>query len=153
PTCGDGQGSVRLPPAATAHTATGQEEGMAGNDNATRRIGFIGLGNMGAPIAANLVKAGHQVDGFDLSAAACDQAKGQGVRIAASASAAVAEADVVISVLPASRHVAALYLGDGGNDGLLGQIRAGALVIDCSTIAAATSQQVAKAAADRGLQM
>ena len=73
---------------------------MAGNDNAARRIGFIGLGNMGAPMAANLVKAGHQVDGFDLSAAACDQAKGQGVRIAASASAAVAEADVVISMLP-----------------------------------------------------
>jgi 3-hydroxyisobutyrate dehydrogenase len=126
---------------------------MATNDNAARRVGFIGLGNMGGPMAANLAKAGHAIQGFDLSAAACDQARAQGLAIAASAEAAVSDAEVVISMLPASRHVAGLYLGNGSGGGLLERIRPGALVIDCSTIAAATSRQVAKAAADKGLQM
>ncbi len=125
---------------------------MATNEKAARRVGFIGLGNMGGPMAANLAKAGHAVQGFDLSAAACDQARAQGLAIAASAEAAVSDAEVVVSMLPASRHVAGLYLGDGG-DGLLERIRPGSLVIDCSTIAAATSRLVAQAAADKGLQM
>ena len=126
---------------------------MATNDNAARRVGFIGLGNMGGPMAANLAKAGHAIQGFDLSTAACDQARAQGLAIAASAEAAVSDAEVVISMLPASRHVAGLYLGDGGSGGLLERIRPGSLLIDCSTIAAATSRQVARAAADKGLQM
>src|SRR5690606_32621658 len=80
------------------------EEGMATKDNTARRVGFIGLGNMGCPMAANLARAGHAIQGFDLSDAACDQARAQGLAIAESVAAAVADAEVVISMLPASRH-------------------------------------------------
>ena len=113
------------------------------------RIAFIGLGNMGGPMAANLVKAGHAVHAFDLSAAALASAAAAGATAADSAAAAVADAEVVISMLPASRHVEALYL-DGG---LLAAIPDGALVVDCSTIAAASARKVAEAAAARGLAM
>ncbi|MBS0451512.1 MAG: 3-hydroxyisobutyrate dehydrogenase [Proteobacteria bacterium] len=118
------------------------------------KIAFIGLGNMGGPMAINLHKAGFGVAAFDLSKDACHKLQGEGVAIAESASASVAGADVVISMLPASQHVEALYLGSGdGKAGLLENIRAGALVIDCSTIAAATSRKVAEAAAKRGIAM
>ncbi len=116
------------------------------------RIAFIGLGNMGGPMAINLAKAGHTVTAFDLSAAALENVKAQGVGVGASAKQAAEGANVVVSMLPASRHVEALYLGDG-NDGLLAGLGAGALVIDCSTIAPASAQKVAKAAAARGLSM
>ena len=112
------------------------------------KIAFIGLGNMGGPMALNLHKAGHAVSAFDLSAAACDASRAQGVAIAASASAAVSGAEVVVSMLPASAHVESLYLGEGG---LLAQIAPGTLVIDSSTIAAATSRKVAEAGAARGI--
>ncbi len=112
------------------------------------KIAFIGLGNMGGPMALNLHKAGHAVSAFDLSAAACESLRAQGVAIAASASAAVSGADVVVSMLPASQHVESLYLGEGG---LLAQIAPGTLVIDSSTIAAATSRKVAEAGAARGI--
>ncbi|WP_234191949.1 3-hydroxyisobutyrate dehydrogenase [Pseudacidovorax sp. NFM-22] len=112
------------------------------------KIAFIGLGNMGGPMALNLHKAGHAVSAFDLSAAACDALRGQGVAIAASASAAVSGAEVVVSMLPASAHVESLYLGEAG---LLAQIAPGTLVIDSSTIAAATSRKVAEAGAARGI--
>ncbi|ARN22772.1 3-hydroxyisobutyrate dehydrogenase [Piscinibacter gummiphilus] len=108
------------------------------------RIAFIGLGHMGAPMASNLQKAGHEVAGFDLSA---DAARAAGVPLAASAADAVAGAEVVISMLPASRHVEALYFGEG----LLDRIAAGTLVIDSSTIASATSRKLAEAGAARGL--
>ena len=91
-------------------------------------IAFIGLGNMGGPMAANLVKAGHNVLGFDLVADLREAAAATGVSIAASARAAVAEADVVITMLPAGRHVIAVW------DDILTVARKGALVIDCSTI-------------------
>lgn len=117
------------------------------------RIAFIGLGNMGGPMAANLVRAGHAVQAFDLSDAACAAARQAGASVAASARDAVQGAQVVISMLPASRHVESLYLGQGGADGLLAVIEAGALVIDCSTIAPASAQKVAQAAAARGLAM
>ena len=112
------------------------------------KIAFIGLGNMGAPMALNLQKAGHTVSAFDLSAPACDKVRGQGVAIAASAADTLAGAEVVISMLPASRHVEALYLGE---QGLMARIAPGTLVIDSSTIAAATSQKVAAAGAARGI--
>src|SRR5690606_1194654 len=96
------------------------------------RIAFIGLGNMGGPMAINLAKAGHQVQVFDLSAAAVDAVAAAGGVAAASAHEAVADAQVVISMLPASRHVESLYLGEGG---LMAAIADGALVIDSSTIA------------------
>ncbi len=114
------------------------------------RIAFIGLGNMGGPMAINLAKAGHQVHAFDLSAEALAAVVAGGAQAAASAAEAVANAEVVISMLPASRHVEGLYLGEGG---LLAQIPAGALVIDSSTIAPASAQKVAQAASARGLQM
>jgi len=112
------------------------------------KIAFIGLGNMGAPMALNLHKAGHAVSAFDLSAPACDKVRENGVTVAASAAGTLAGAEVVISMLPASRHVEALYLGEGG---LLAQIAPGTLVIDSSTIAAATSQKLAAAGAARGV--
>lgn len=114
------------------------------------RIAFIGLGNMGGPMAINLAKAGHQVQVFDLSASAVDAVVAAGGVAAASAVAAVDQAQVVISMLPASRHVEGLYLGEGG---LMAAIADGALVIDSSTIAPASAQKVAQAAAARGLQM
>lgn len=114
------------------------------------RIAFIGLGNMGGPMAINLAKAGHQVQVFDLSASAVDAVVAAGGVAAASAVAAVDQAQVVISMLPASRHVEGLYLGEGS---LLAAIADGALVIDSSTIAPASAQKVAQAAAARGLQM
>lgn len=112
------------------------------------KIAFIGLGNMGGPMALNLHKAGHTVNAFDLSKAACDTLRVQGVPIAESAAASVAGAEVVVSMLPASQHVESLYLGEGG---LLAQIAPGTLVIDSSTIAAASSRKVAEAGAARGI--
>ncbi len=114
------------------------------------KIAFIGLGNMGAPMALNLHKAGHQVTGFDLSEDACARLHDEGVRIAASAQDAVRGAEVVLSMLPASQHVDALYFGKA-DDGLLKQLPAGTLVIDCSTIASATSRKLAEAAQARQL--
>ncbi len=114
-------------------------------------IAFIGLGNMGAPMALNLHKAGHTVVGFDLTAAACKPLGDAGARIATSATDAVCGAEVVISMLPASQHVDALYCGDGANAGLLAALPAGTLVIDCSTIAAATSRKVTLEAAKKSI--
>ncbi|MDM0112783.1 3-hydroxyisobutyrate dehydrogenase [Variovorax sp. J22R133] len=117
------------------------------------KIAFIGLGNMGGPMALNLHKAGHAVNAFDLSLDACRKYASEGMTIAESAMAAVVGADVVISMLPASAHVESLYLGSDGKAGLLEQIRAGVLVIDSSTIAAASSRKVAEAAHKRGIAM
>ncbi|GKS84502.1 3-hydroxyisobutyrate dehydrogenase [Acidovorax sp. SUPP1855] len=115
------------------------------------KIAFIGLGNMGGPMALNLHKAGHEVRAFDLSQPARDKLAEGGVAIAADAAAAVQGAEVLISMLPASQHVESLYLGNGQQPGLLPLLAAGTLVIDCSTIAAATSRKVAEAAQARGL--
>lgn len=115
------------------------------------KIAFIGLGNMGGPMAMNLHKAGHNVSGFDLSAEACKKFATDGLPIAASAAATLAGAEIVISMLPASAHVEGLYLGSDGKPGILQEIAAGTLVIDSSTIAAATSRKVAEAAAKRGI--
>ncbi len=120
------------------------------SDAASTPVAFIGLGNMGAPMAANLRKAGFPVRGYDLSEAARKQAAGDGVDIAESARAALAGARVLVSMLPASRHVESLYLGD---DGLLPAVEKDTLIIDCSTIAPASAQKVAAAAAARGLAM
>ena len=112
------------------------------------KIAFIGLGNMGGPMALNLRKAGHALSAFDLSGEACKKFAAEGLPIAASAADTVKDAEVVISMLPASAHVEGLYLG---SDGLLEKIAPGTLVIDSSTIAAATSRKVAEAAAKRGI--
>ena len=91
-------------------------------------IAFIGLGNMGGPMAANLVKAGHSVAGFDLSPAFCDQARSDGMNVAGSAADAVRDAEVVVTMLPAGKHVLAVWAD------ILPSLREGALVIDSSTI-------------------
>jgi 3-hydroxyisobutyrate dehydrogenase len=91
-------------------------------------IAFIGLGNMGGPMAANLVKAGHQVHGFDLVPASRDAAKADGVSIAAKAADAVEQAQVVITMLPAGKHVLSVW------NEIIPSVAPGALMIDCSTI-------------------
>ncbi len=118
------------------------------------QIAFIGLGNMGGPMAKNLLKSGHHITVFDLSASALEEFTNDGANISSSAIDAVRDADIVISMLPASRHVEALYLGNNSDQsGLLPHIKKGALIIDCSTIAAQTAIKVAKAAAVLGLEM
>ena len=112
------------------------------------QIAFIGLGNMGAPMAINLHKAGHSVKAFDLSADALAKVKAEGLQVASSAQDAVQGAEAIITMLPASQHVEGLFLGNGN---LLASIAKGAMVIDSSTIAAATSQKVAKAAEAAGI--
>lgn len=111
-------------------------------------VAFIGLGNMGGPMAINLHKAGHQVQAFDLSAAALQQVATAGCQVAASAQAAVQGAEFVISMLPAGKHVAALYLGE---QGVAAAIAPGALVLDCSTIDAATARLVGAGLAAKGI--
>ncbi len=113
-------------------------------------IGFIGLGNMGAPMAANLVKAGHQVTGYDIVPAAIAALLAAGGRAAASAAEAVAAGDVVITMLPAGPQVREVYLGNGG---VLGRARNGALLVDCSTIDVETARAVAAAARAAGFDM
>ncbi len=114
------------------------------------RVGFIGLGNMGGPMAANLVKAGHEVRGFDLAAEALQAAGEAGIVVAGSTVAAAEDCDAVITMLPAGRHVEEVYLGDGG---LLDGARRGMLFIDCSTIDVDTARAVHKAAEDSGYGM
>ncbi len=111
------------------------------------RIGFIGLGNMGGPMAANLAKAGHAVSGFDLSQAALDQAEAAGITIAENPTAAVEAAEVVVTMLPAGQHVRGLYLGE---EGLLARAPEGSLLIDSSTIDVGTARTVHEAAAAAG---
>jgi len=112
------------------------------------KITFIGLGNMGAPMAANLLKAGHDVTVFDLSRPAVEALVAEGARTADSGKAAAEGAECVITMLPAGKHVEAVYLGD---DGLLAALPAGTLVIDSSTIAPETARNVAEQAAEREL--
>lgn len=101
----------------------------------TETIAFIGLGNMGGPMAANLAKAGYQVKGFDLSAASRDVARAHGIMIAASAADAVADASTVITMLPAGRHVTAVW------SEFVGKVKPGTLLIDSSTIDVASSKR------------
>lgn len=112
------------------------------------KVAFIGLGNMGGPMAVNLIKAGHTVTVFDLSEAACEQLREAGAAVADSALEAAQGVDYVLSMLPAGKHVAGVYLGE---DGLLAQLDASTTVLDCSTIDAATARQVGEAAAELGI--
>src|SRR5205823_3586758 len=113
-------------------------------------IGFIGLGNMGAPMAANLLKAQHQVTGFDVVAKAVSSLAERGGRTAANAPEAAAAGEIVITMLPAGPQVREVYLG---SDGVIARAQKGALLIDCSTIDVETALLVAAAAAEAGLQM
>ena len=117
------------------------------------RVAFIGLGNMGGPMAANLAAAGHDVTAFDLVPAALDAARAAGAAIAESTRAAVVDAEFVVTMLPAGRHVESVYLDQDGNGCLLDEIPDTAVIIDCSTIAADTARGVIAAAAERGRTM
>ncbi|MGI4954806.1 MAG: 3-hydroxyisobutyrate dehydrogenase [Janthinobacterium lividum] len=109
------------------------------------KIAFIGLGNMGGPMAANLVRAGHQVTGFDLVPASLEAAKAAGVTVAGTAAEAVAGAEVLITMLPAGKHVLAVW-GE-----VLPALAKGALAIDCSTIDVESARRSHALAAERGL--
>jgi 3-hydroxyisobutyrate dehydrogenase len=113
-------------------------------------IGFIGLGNMGGPMAANLVKAGHQVTGFDIVPKLSEALAATGGRAAASAAKAAASGELVITMLPAGPQVRAVYLGE---DGVLAKAHKSSLLIDCSTIDVDTARAVAAAAAEAGFDM
>jgi len=114
------------------------------------KIGFIGLGNMGLPMARNLLKAGYAVAGFDLSEYSRERLATDGGTAALAVAEACADADTVITMLPAGPQVHEVYLGDGG---ILATVAPGALLIDCSTIDVKTAREVAQAAEGKGLAM
>lgn len=109
-------------------------------------IAFIGLGNMGGGMAANLAKAGYEVRAFDLSAEALDRAMAAGCLTTRSAVAAAEGAEAVVTMLPAGSHVEATYTG-----GVIDAVAPAAILIDCSTIDVATARRVADLAASKGL--
>ncbi|MFQ0812978.1 3-hydroxyisobutyrate dehydrogenase [Brucella anthropi] len=107
-------------------------------------IAFIGLGNMGGPMAANLVKAGHRVLGFDLLPQHLEEARANGLEIAASAAEAVSDVDAVITMLPAGKHVISVY------EDIAPKARKGTLFIDCSTIDVDSARKAHELAAAHG---
>jgi 3-hydroxyisobutyrate dehydrogenase len=111
-------------------------------------IAFIGVGNMGGGMAANLAKAGHEVRAFDLSEAAVARAVSHGCTAATSARAAAVGADAIVTMLPAGTHVATAY-----HETLVAAAAPHAILIDCSTIDVATARSVGEAASDKGLKM
>ena len=114
------------------------------------RIGFIGLGNMGLPMAQNLIKAGHTVEGVDVNPAAVERLKAAGGVSVETAKVAASRADVVITMLPAGQQVREVYLGPGG---IIEDANPGTLLIDCSTIDVETARSVASEAEKKGLMM
>jgi 3-hydroxyisobutyrate dehydrogenase len=112
------------------------------------RIAFIGLGNMGGGMAANLVKAGHEVRAFDLSEDALAKAESHGCKRAGSANEAVADAEAVITMLPAGKHVRDVY-----ESSVIGAAPKDAILIDCSTIDVATAREEIEKAAAKGYEM
>jgi 3-hydroxyisobutyrate dehydrogenase len=115
------------------------------------KIGFIGLGNMGGPMAQNLLKAGHKLKVFDLSASAVATLKELGAESANSAAECAQGVDTLITMLPSSPHVKEVYLGSAG--GVIQAAKPGTFLIDCSTIAPATAREVAAAAQKAGFEM
>ncbi len=114
------------------------------------RIGFIGLGNMGLPMAQNLIKAGHEVEGVDVNPASIEKLKASGGVAVEHAKVAAARADVVITMLPSGKEVRAVYLGPGG---IIENANPGTLLIDCSTIDVETARAVAREAETHELLM
>ena len=110
----------------------------------SNEIAFIGLGNMGGPMAANLVKAGYGVKGFDLSEASRNAAAANGVTIAATALEAIADAGTVITMLPAGKHVLSVW------SELVPAVAAGTLLIDCSTIDVESARKAHALAREKG---
>ena len=114
------------------------------------QIGFIGLGNMGGGMAANLAKAGHDVRAFDLSSDAVALAVEKGCAAAKTLEDAVSESDVIVSMLPAGKHVRMVYAEGAG---VFHFAKKGALMIDCSTIDVDSARAVISTAIDRGFDM
>lgn len=114
------------------------------------QIAFIGLGNMGGGMCRNLVEAGHDVRAFDLNAEAVAKAVAQGAIAAGSLSEAVKDADAVVTMLPAGKHVKSVYLEQ---DGILSAAKPGAVLLDCSTIAVEDARETAQAATEAGFLM
>jgi 3-hydroxyisobutyrate dehydrogenase len=114
------------------------------------KIGFIGLGNMGGPMAVNLVKAGHNVTGFDVAAAAIDKFKSAGGAGVTKPADVAKDAEVIVTMLPAGAHVREIYLGP---EGLIAKSKPGTLLIDSSTIDVETARAVAGEAGKKGLPM
>ncbi len=114
------------------------------------RIAFIGLGNMGLPMAVNLIKAGHRVEGVDVNPASVEKLKTAGGASAETHQIAAARADTVITMLPAGQQVREVYLGAGG---IIANANPGTLLIDCSTIDVDTARAVAAEAEKKGLLM
>ncbi|AYF87941.1 3-hydroxyisobutyrate dehydrogenase [Pseudomonas sp. DY-1] len=114
------------------------------------KIAFIGLGHMGLPMARNLLKAGHELSVYDLVQAAVDELAAEGAKSARDARDAVSGAQVVITMLPASKHVEGLLLGSGG---LLESIAPGSVVLECSTIAPESARKVHAAAKAKGIEL
>jgi len=115
-----------------------------------KKIGFIGLGNMGGPMASNLLKAQHEVAVYDIVPSLVESISEQGGIACKSAAEVLCGADLVISMLPASQHVESLYLGA---EGIMPLIDTSSMVIDCSTISPASSNKVSAAAQARGIAM
>ncbi|WP_248918544.1 3-hydroxyisobutyrate dehydrogenase [Pseudomonas entomophila] len=115
------------------------------------RIAFIGLGNMGAPMARNLIKAGHQLNLVDLNQTVLAELAGLGGQVSASPNAAAADSELVLTMLPAAAHVRSVYLDE--ENGVLAGIRPGTPTVDCSTIDPQTARDVSKAAAAKGVDM
>ncbi len=113
-------------------------------------IGFIGLGNMGLPMAKNLVAAAHRVTGFDRVETGLTELVAAGGQGAADVAAAVSKAEIVVTMLPAGHHVEAVYLGA---DGIVDAVQTGTLLIDSSTIDVATARNVNDAAMQKGFAM
>lgn len=113
-------------------------------------IAFIGLGHMGKPMALNLLKAGHRLKVFDLNAEAMKELQAAGAQVGESAAQIAKEAQMVFTMLPAGRHVRQVYEGENG---LLQAVAPGTVLVDCSTIDAQTSQDLAAKAAKLGLLM
>ncbi len=119
-------------------------------DNGQEKIAFIGLGNMGAPMALNLINAGYQVCGYDVISANLDALRNAGGKAATSISTAVKNADIIVTMLPAGKHVRSVLTG---REGVFSSAKTDALIIDSSTIDVTTARDMADMAKNNGLGM
>ncbi len=119
------------------------------NKSVIKTIGFIGLGNMGRPMAENLIKKGYDLTIFDLNKEVLGEMQEQGAIVANSPKEACADMDMVISMLPAGQHVKSVYMGE---EGVFSSLNPKTLVVDSSTIAAADAREVAEVAQAKGIR-
>lgn len=118
--------------------------------NTQEKVAFIGLGNMGGPMALNLIKAGYFVRGFDIISTNLDILRTARAKVATSISSAVKNADIIVTMLPAGEHVREVLTGQ---DGVFSSARKGALIIDSSTIDVSSAREMAELAKDNGFDM